>query len=190
MSESIRLFIAIDLPQEVREKLYQLSLEIKSQIKDLRPTKPDNIHLTLKFLGYTPSPDLENIKNALEETASKTKTFKIKLEELGAFPNFNYFRVLWASLSLGEAEIKMLKENLDEELSLIGIEKDDRAFKVHITFARIKPKKRNIDLKKTLEEKRIDFEDMITIKALHLYQSTLTRSGPIYTKLHTSNFSS
>lgn len=190
MNNTIRSFIAIDLPQVVTEKFYQLSLNIKSEIKDLRPTLPQNIHLTLKFLGTISSSLIEKIKTVLDETASGSKKINMTLEKLGAFPNFKSPRVFWVAPKSEIEEIKQLKEKLDNQLSLLGIEKDERIFQTHITIARLKERKAGLNFKQILLSSKIDIKDEITIRAIHLYKSTLTSKGPLYTKLHSSPFKS
>jgi len=187
MNSVIRSFIAIDIPQVVTEKFYRLSLSIKSEIKDLRPTLPQNIHLTLKFLGNVEALLIEQIKNVLDNTAGNSKKIEMQFGKIGAFPNLKSPRVLWIAPQRGAEAIKELKEKLDNKLFALGIKKDDKIFKTHITIARLKKRKAGLDFKHLLNSK-VAIKDEITIGTIHLYKSSLTPKGPIYTKLHSSPF--
>ncbi len=189
MNNTIRSFIAIDIPQAVTEKFYRLSLSIKSEIKELRPTLPQNIHLTLKFLGNIEASLIEQIKDVLDNTAGNSKKIKVQFGKIGAFPNLKSPGVLWIALEKGAQDIKELKEKLDNQLFALGIKKDDKTLKTHITIARLKERKAGLDFKQLLNSK-VNIEDKITICTIHLYKSTLTPKGPIYEKLHSSIFKS
>jgi 2'-5' RNA ligase len=189
--DNIRSFIAIDLPENIKEELYRLSLDIKSKIDGLRPTQPQNIHLTLKFLGNIPESSIDKIKDALDKTTKDCSKFSIILDKIGIFPNYKFPRVLWVAPEQGIDKIKQVKKKLDNQLILLGISKDQKTFKAHITIARIKyGKKIKTNFQAILENIKLDIKSAINIESLHLYKSVLTSNGPIYTKLHSSKLKS
>ena len=173
----LRLFVAVKLPVDVREKLHSL----KMYFEDLEKAKwvnKENMHLTLKFIGNTEEDRVAVIKETLLKAANKNKSFKIKIGGLGAFPSITRTRVIWAGLSNGENETIKLAEDIDTELSKIGFQKESRKFKAHIALARLKY---IINLENRYEE--IDEELGITdisVKNINLIKSTLTPKGPIY----------
>lgn len=188
MADNIRCFIAIDLSEEVRENFYKTILSAKTGADGFRPTEPQNIHLTLKFLGYISDDALKKIKNALEETVKDLKKFDMTFGEIGAFPNFSSPSILWIAPEKGLEQVKQIKERLDNYLSALRIEKDEKTFKAHITLARFKYiKKEKTDFKKIFSSIKIDPGFGVSVEALHLYQSKLTSKWPIYTKLYSAN---
>lgn len=185
---TVRCFIAIDLPEEVRKNFYETILSAKTGINGFRPSEPQNIHLTLKFLGYISGEILEKIKNSLDETVKDLTKFDMTFGEIGAFPSFSSPRILWIAPEKGLEQIRQIKERLDSQLSMIGIEKDEKDFKAHITLARLNYiKKGKTDFEKIFSNIKIDATPDISVEALHLYQSNLTSNGPIYTKLYSAN---
>lgn len=187
MADTVRCFIAIDLPSEVTENFYKMIFPLKTSIDGFRPIEPQNIHLTLKFLGYIPDERLKKIKNALDETVRDLTKFTMTFGEIGGFPNFSSPRILWIAPEKGLERIKQIKERLDNFLSAAGIEKDEKDFKAHITLARIKYiKKEKTDFKKIFQTLKFDTKSAVTVDAIHLYQSKLTPKGAIYTKLYSA----
>ncbi|MFH1857042.1 MAG: RNA 2',3'-cyclic phosphodiesterase [Candidatus Omnitrophota bacterium] len=185
----IRSFIAIDLPEEITESFYKTAAALKKEIKNLQLVPCQNIHLTLKYLGYLPESSIKKIKNAVDKTAADYGKFNMTFREIGVFPSFSCPRVIWISPGEGEKETEKLKEKLDKELSLLEIEKDEKEFKAHITIARLKEIKKRPYFEKIITGINVQTAKNIQINSLHLYQSVLTRTGPVYTKLHSALFS-
>lgn len=189
MSENIRSFIAVDLPLDVRKKLYETALNIKAKITGAKPIPPQNIHLTLKFLGYVSMPLIEKMKKIMDITANNFVNMDITLGGLGVFPDFRFPRVLWTAVERGCGDITLLKKKLDENLlSSAGIVQDKTTFKAHVTIARFKSFGLKKELEETILNNNIRLESKIAISAIHLYQSALTSKVAVYTKLHSSLF--
>lgn len=188
MAENVRSFIAVDLPLDVREKLHETALNIKAKINSAKPIPPQNIHLTLKFLGYVSMPLIEKIKEIMDITAEDFAKMDITLGSLGVFPDFKFPRVLWIAVQSGSSALALLKKKLDENLSSAKIEPDKNTFKAHITIARFKSAGFKKELEETAFNNNICLKSKITISAIHLYQSALTSKGAVYTKLHSSLF--
>ena len=91
----IRAFLAIDLPASLRSVLSSAQEELKQSGADVKWVKPENIHLTLKFLGNVPLDKIETIGDVLKQTAEQFPQFSFKLCELGAFPRIQSPRVIW-----------------------------------------------------------------------------------------------
>jgi 2'-5' RNA ligase len=170
----MRLFIAIDLPEQAKENLEKIKSELKG-IKGVKPVDKDNIHLTLKFLGEVSANKAEEISEALEQI--KFKPFKVSISQLGAFPNENRIQVLWVDAEPAEPLME-LKKQIDAALPRF---KDDHPFKSHITFVRIKYIANDSDKKKILDvlKKQIGKTEFLVNK-FTLYKSDLTPGGPVY----------
>jgi len=172
-----RVFIAINLPENVKKKLS--SYEDKWPDLPARWTKKDNIHLTLEFLGNISDEDVLDVHNIVRDVVSKYSEFSITLNKItygpaGKIPP----RMIWA---MGEASgvLTELKEELDKELGIL----EGKGFKVHITLARIK----KWDWSKIEPEERPEVDEDILIdfqvSSIEIMESTLKKGGPEYAVL-------
>ncbi|MDP7470452.1 MAG: RNA 2',3'-cyclic phosphodiesterase, partial [Dehalococcoidia bacterium] len=119
--EQLRLFVAVELPPETRETLVALQEDMRPQCDPgVRWTRPEGIHLTLKFLGEVAQPQVAPIEEALGRVTWRQDAFKLSLGSTGFFPNSHRPRVLWVGIE-GEAErLKALTRRVEDELSLLG----------------------------------------------------------------------
>ena len=186
-SAEIRSFIAIELPEEVREGLARLRSELeRDEHRFVKWVDPGGIHLTLKFLGNIPFKQVTEITKAIEEAAQGISPFHLEISGIGAFPNLRQVRVLWVGISGEVDKLSMLQQNMDSALAALGFAKEERSFVPHLTLARIRqgasPSERRSfgDLVGSTI-----FEDKYHIKvnAISLMKSQLTPAGAIYTRL-------
>jgi len=185
--EEIRSFIAIQLPEEVREGLARLRKELeRDEHKFVKWVAPGGIHLTLKFLGNIPSKRVTEITEAIAEAAQGISPFHLEISGLGAFPSLRQARVFWVGIG-GEAEkLSMLQQNIDSALAVQGFAQEERSFVPHLTLARIRQGASPLDRRSfgELVDSTI-FEDKyhIEVEAISLMRSQLTPAGAIYTCL-------
>lgn len=186
----MRLFIAIELSDEIKNAVAQIQSHLKYSGADVKWVEKDNIHLTLKFLGEVSEEKCEEVKAALDSAAKETKPFEINLKDIGAFPKIEFPRVIWAGLDKGAAESTAVAKNIDEVLSRIGFQKETRSFAAHLTIGRVRSPKNKAALEEKVETANHETLPAIsqTISSVILFQSTLTPKGPIYTKLHEAKF--
>ncbi len=187
MSEKIRCFIAIELSQEIKEALGRIEDELKQTINGVNWVKPDNIHLTLKFLGHLEKDIVERTKEILTQIASQTAPFKMKLSSAGAFPTPARPRVIWIGMDEANKESSRLANLVEERLAPLGIEKESRAFHPHLTLARVKFLKDKNSVKNAFVSLEVPPVEM-TASKITLFQSILTRQGAVYTVLHEATF--
>jgi 2'-5' RNA ligase len=184
----MRTFIAIELSEEIKDTLAQAQSHLKYSSADVKWVEKDNIHLTLKFLGEIDENKLANVKAALDEIAKDTKSFEISLKDIGAFPDIDHPRVIWAGLDKGAKESTELAVKIDEALSKLGFDKETRPFAAHLTIGRVRSSKN----KEALREKVTGYRSPVIgpqkISSLTLFQSTLAPKGSIYTKLYEAKF--
>ncbi len=179
----MRLFIAIELSQAIRDELARIQSHLKYSGADVKWVERGNIHLTLRFLGEVSEEKAEEIKSILDNIAKETKSFELSLKDIGAFPKIEYPRVVWVGLDEGRAESEKLAEKIDDELSKIGYEKESRPFAAHLTIGRVKSQENKDALKKSVSSCVVRDASCV-IEKITLFQSTLTSKGPIYTRLH------
>lgn len=175
----MRSFISINIP-------YTISVNFHELIKNAKfnPVAPENIHLTLKFLGEITSKDAEEISGALNFIKNE-KRFRISLKGIGAFPDENYIRVLWIKVVEGSKEICELQKKIDDALKFKFPPEND--FVPHLTIARIKYVYNKEGLKRFIDKYK-DFEfAKFTAEKVSLMKSELRKEGPIYTEIQ--NFS-
>jgi 2'-5' RNA ligase len=189
--ETIRAFIAIDLPAEVKQALGKLNKELAAQTPrgSIRWVKSSQMHLTLFFLGDTPLAKLPDVQRALDNVTSRYAPFTLHLGRTGCFPNCQRPRVIWVGLDSGERRVDSeqmplirLKQALDEALMPLGWEADKRPFRAHLTLGRVKDSRQVRGLSWTADVPPLP----IPVSALYLIQSDLRPDGPVYTIRHTA----
>jgi len=186
-SEQIRSFIAIELPQQVKEGLAGLRNKLERiEHKFVKWVDPDGIHLTLKFLGNIPFKRVMEIKEAIEEAVQGVSPFRLEICGLGAFPNFKQIRVFWIGVGGDLDKLSALQRQIDSALNPLGFTPEAHPFVPHLTLARIKESASPGD-RKTFAElvSSVTFENRyeIEVDAISLMKSQLTPEGAIYTRL-------
>lgn len=182
--KQIRIFIAISLPSEVRIALEQTSRELAEQMppRSVRWVKPDLMHVTLRFLGDTAVSLLPQLTAGLDQIAAQHSRFELTVSGLGCFPNRKRPRVIWAGLRGDMAPVNGLVAELNALLVPLGWKPEKRPFRPHLTLGRVKDSRK-------LQEINwgVNVEEMVVgVTAVHLIESLLRSSGPIYTVRHSS----
>lgn len=176
----MRSFIAIDLiEEETRNKIIQVQEKIDAtEAGNLNLVKPENFHITMKFLGDINESEVKEIKEVLNQF-KKYSAEELTVNGIGVFPHYGYIKVIWAGLE-SKPILQEIKSELETKLANLGFETDDRDFKPHITIGRVKDvwaKDKLVSLLKDLQEKNFGVMNLDKIK---LKKSTLTSEGPIY----------
>src|SRR5215470_18274609 len=129
----MRLFIALDIDDAIREHLARFVEGVRNFAPDARWVKPESLHVTLKFIGEQPEPGVEQIKQALSTTIGEAAP--IEFRGFGFFPTPKSARVFWIGMETGP-QLATLAGRIDEKLSPLGIAKVERAYSPHLTLAR------------------------------------------------------
>ena len=183
MSDTIRAFIAIQLPEETRSRIKEIQKELKSSGLKIKWVEPENIHLTLKFLGDVHTEDLETIKDALRESVIGHSRISISAKGLGVFPGINRPRVVWVGINGEVDKLRRLQQALEDTLEMMGFPREERPFRGHLTLARIKGDIRSEKLVEALARyKDIESEPFIAERIV-LFKSELMPGGAVYTEL-------
>ena len=179
----VRTFIAVDLDSSLKGKVMDIQSRLeKSTNYVLKLVEPENLHITLKFLGDVDEGRLERIFHAVRETLSGINPFKIMLRGVGAFPSIRRPEVIWIGLGEGADNLVRIMTALESSLAKIGFPREKREPVPHLTIARVKkPSKNGISsLLESLSDVEIGFMEVSNVK---VKSSTLTPSGPIYRDL-------
>ena len=181
--ETFRAFIAIDLPESVKSFLSEAQEALKLYGFRVKWLRPQNIHLTLKFLGDTATADTDKIAAAMTLAAKNCPVVSLAAKGIGVFPNVRRPRVIWAGLN-GQVEILAdLQQTLDAHLADLGFPGETRAFKSHLTLGRVKGKIASAGIKAAIDKLK-DFESgSFEINQLILFKSELRSTGAVYTKV-------
>lgn len=177
-----RSFIAIETNEETRKNIIDLQRDLKQTGADLKIVNPENIHLTLRFLGNVSENRLELVKDAMNK-AITISPFKIGVEGTGVFPKLSFIRVIWAGVEKGEEETRAIRDSLDKKLDEINHPPPDKEFTPHLTIARVKSGKAKDKLISKIKENSDREFGSINVTDITLKKSELTPDGPIYTTL-------
>jgi len=186
----MRAFIAIELPQETKNALARLQDQLKKAGADVKWVAPQNIHLTLKFLGEITDEQFQKISLILDAIAKENPPYNIRINELGAFPKIEQLRVIWVGIDSGDKETKKIAKALDEKIQKLGIPKEDRAFSSHITIGRTRSALNRDNLIEELIKRQEGFKPEngeFAAAKITLFKSTLTQTGPTYEALKEAN---
>ncbi len=182
----MRLFVALDIPEDIRQALAATARTWRAACPEARWARIEGLHVTLKFIGETPGEKLEPIKAAL---ASVRAAVPIALHFRGAgfFPDARRPRVLWAVIEAG-ADLALLAAAVENSLAALGIARETRAYSPHLTLARFDRSRGVAALHAAIEAAGPLEFGATRAKEFHLYQSVLKRGGAEYTRLETFSF--
>ena len=170
----MRLFIAIEIPEDVKEHLVKIQENIDTTKNKIRLVNKGSMHLTLKFLGEVQPNKLGDIKDDLKQITFKP--FSVVLDTIGVFPSEDYIRVVWVGLKPEEPVLE-LQKNIDENLKKLF--KKEKDFKPHLTIARVKYIEDESSFISKLKSIKIESKK-IEVNNFKLVKSTLTPKGPVY----------
>ena len=184
----MRCFIAIPLPQNIIRDLSDIQSKLKQTETDIKWVNSNNIHLTLKFLGYIEDAKIGEISKNLKEAFRKSKGFESALGKPGAFPSISNPRVIWLGISKNEDKITKLQKIAEDVLEPLGFDRETRAFHPHLTLGRVRSKKNINKLIEQIKTPQTSKADPFPIEKIILFQSILKPSGAEYTALDEFEF--
>jgi RNA 2',3'-cyclic 3'-phosphodiesterase len=177
MKDSMRLFVAIEISPEIRDKITEYISRLKPNLAGARWVRSDGLHITLKFLGNVADERCKSVGEALRGITAPSLNLSVR--NIGFFPNPRSPRVLWTGIEAGP-ELATLAQHVDGALAPLGFDREKRAFNPHVTLARFKEPRGKVSVS-SIEEKP-SFGTM-TAKDFHLYESKLSPQGSRYIKL-------
>jgi 2'-5' RNA ligase len=183
MSTTIRAFIAIELPPQVRTVLARVQSALKAHDLKLKWVRPENIHLTLKFLGDVPTAQVDTIYEHCRDACGTVSPLDLTAQGLGVFPGLRRPRVLWAGVGGATNALAALQAGIEQGLATCDHRPDRKAFRAHLTLARIKTRVSPGRLAEALEAQSGFGPQPFKATVLTLMQSRLTPSGAIYSPL-------
>jgi 2'-5' RNA ligase len=182
----VRLFIAIEIPENIRTGFASLLNEFRAIAPKVKWVRPENLHVTLKFLGETEPAKLGASQNVLS-TVRSAEPVSLEFRGLGFFPNEKRPRVFWAGME-ASANLKSLATEVDQATHRLGFPLEERPFTPHLTLARfplpgVLPK-----LLQAIQEKSAQAFGSLSTGEFHLIESKLKPTGAEYTTVQTFRF--
>jgi RNA 2',3'-cyclic 3'-phosphodiesterase len=188
-SAIMRCFIAINIPDAIRMRIGEEQKQLQRIGSGVRWVPPMSQHLTLKFLGDVSPAAVSRIAEVASSVASGTPKFQVRICRLGAFPSLHRPRVFWAGIHEQGNRLAELAARLEEKLSPLGFESEERAWNPHITLGRVKDA---FALKALIDYIRIESSafdaGLFAAEDMILFQSILRPEGAIYTQLKRFEF--
>ena len=181
--ETVRTFIAVELPQEIHNTLKQLQDVLRGSMPDVRWTKAANIHITLKFLGDVQVSRLDAISESLRDAAGQFSPFNVRLTGIGAFPNSRKPRIIWVGIDQGADELVQMAQKIEASMKRLGFPREKRPFRPHLTIGRIRHLEHPLVMTEALERSAVGELGEFTVQKASFIKSQLDPAGSIYTTL-------
>jgi 2'-5' RNA ligase len=181
----MRAFVAIEVPPTIRERMAAIQDRLRNAGAEASWTRPEGVHLTLKFLDEVREEQVPQIVRALSVAASGKGGFRLGIEGVGTFPNASSARVVWLGITGEVGQLAKLQAAVEQALVGLGLEPDDRPFTPHLTLARIKRiRKRDAWLKGLEALKNVKLPGF-DVAAVSLIRSELRPAGAVYHEIGT-----
>ena len=181
----LRTFLAIDLPSTLQSTIGQNVRTAKRALPGLSWSKPENLHVNLKFFGDTTESQVDRIRRAVEPAISHVSPFVVECKGFGVFPDNRSPRVLWIGLGGALDSLSALAECVGQAVVPLGFPQEDRPFRPHLTVARVKKNQREVGrVLDTLGVLTDSFScGQFPVDRVTLFKSELRPGGAVYTKL-------
>lgn len=182
----LRLFVAVNLPSDIRERLWRCSEPLRCQGYRIRWVSAASLHMTLKFLGDVQDERERAVIAAVDAAVTGSKPFLLPIESLGVFPSPGRARVVLVGCK-AVPPLGLIQQRLECQMEMLGLTPEARTFRPHITLGRVRRGVRASDLKglnDCLEQ--IECSSAFTVQTVDLMRSDLGRSGPRYTRRHSA----
>ncbi len=192
---TLRAFVAIELPADLLRLLDQVQAQLKAAAPpgSVRWVHVGGIHLTLKFLGAVPASQLDMIVSAMAVAASHVTPFTITVSGAGCFPNVKRPRVVWVGVSEPTGKLNSLQRAVESNISPLGYPPEERGFQPHLTLGRAARDASPADLKRlgdVVAVANIGTLGQVTVNEIALIKSDLKPSGAEYTALQRARLGS
>jgi len=180
----MRIFIGLDIPEEIRSRIGKYVQSVSGLAPDARWVRIESLHVTLKFVGEAAESQVQAVQETLRLV--KVPSFDIEFKNVGFFPTPRSARVFWIGIHASEA-LPQLAANIEQQLEKLGIAKEEKPYKPHLTLARAPMGRGAAKCFQGLQQ-RLDPEESLpfgtmTAREFFLYKSQLLRGGARYTKL-------
>jgi 2'-5' RNA ligase len=179
----MRLFVAIELPEDLKAAIARVQEQLKSSGPAANWTRPEGIHLTLKFLGEVEETKAAGIIEALQGACRGTQPLRLEIAGAGAFPNVRAPRVLWVGARGDTEQLATLQAAVEDSMEKLGFAREARKFSPHLTLARIKFPKPRDNWASAIDGIKTVSLGSFTADHVSLMKSELRRDGAVYAEV-------
>ncbi|MDP2265697.1 MAG: RNA 2',3'-cyclic phosphodiesterase, partial [Thiobacillus sp.] len=180
----IRVFAAIEPPPEVLREIEQIQFRLRKLIHGvIHWTRPEGLHLTLKFFGDVAPGSVAEIGERLACYTRETRALRLRAARVGVFPDLDRPRVIWLGIGGDTQPLEKLQKRIEEGFTTLGFAKENRPFRPHLTLGRVKTPRGLLGLAEVTENDILYHAGEFTASSLDLIKSDLTPTGAVYTRL-------
>jgi 2'-5' RNA ligase len=182
----MRLFFAVEIPQEVQKQIYESLSPLRKQWPKIRWIPSANLHITLKFLGEVSEGLIPKVQKCAKDCVSEISLspFKMTFSRIGAFPGLKSPRVIWCGVEGCTEMLSNLAGHLETKLEVLGFQKEKRPYRAHLTVAKVNPEQRGVDLEPYVKDYEKTIFAGISVNMISLMQSVLNPHGAVYQRIH------
>lgn len=182
----MRLFVAVNFSPPLRERIHEAGHALRTLAPHCRWVAPERLHLTVRFLGEQPLAIVPELRMAIDAAVSRHAGAPLLLGGVGAFPNFRRARVLWLGV-VPHPRLELLYHDVEAACVALGFEPAGRAFRPHVTLARVPDGTPEETLHALARAARVaPFSESLSVESVDLMASERTPAGPSYRLLHAS----
>ena len=181
--DTLRAFIAIEMPALVADAVRRSQQALQHDGIHLRWVRPENVHLTLRFLGDISAADIPAVREAMERSVSRRQPFSLRISGIGVFPGLKHPKVMWLGLRGQVDLLDDLYRSLSTFLAEQGIPLEKRPFRGHLTIGRVKDRLDSENLGVALLRQALLETGDFVADSICLFKSDLTPRGAVYTPL-------
>jgi 2'-5' RNA ligase len=177
----VRLFLAINLPPEVRHAIVDATAPLRTIAPNLSWVREPQLHLTVKFLGERPEDVATRVAEAMRPVGERNRAIGVEVGGIGAFPNFRRPRVVWIGVT-ADPKLELLHHDVESVCESLGLPVEGKPFRPHLTLARVKPRSADLRILRELSRaaREVDYVEEIVIGSVDVMESELTTSGSRY----------
>ena len=179
----MRTFISVEIPDGIKKEMAKAQEQLKRSGAEAGWARPEGIHLTLKFLGEVVEAKIVEIKNTLAHAVGDMSRFRLEIAGAGAFPNSKNPRVVWLGVSGDIDKLSALWRSVEDSMTEIGFDREERAFSPHLTLARIKYLRPRYSWQKAIDSIKDIRLAGFEVDHISLMKSELKPSGAVYTEI-------
>ncbi len=180
----MRLFVAINLPADVRRAVWEAAAPLRARGFPIRWVPPESLHLTLKFLGEVAEARAPEIAQGITRAVGDARRFTLPIAGFGAFPTVTRPRVVWVGCD-AVPPLELLQHRLEQEMAAVGFAVEGRLFRPHLTLGRAQRDARRGALAAFAAAlDPLEFAGEALVESVDLMQSQLSRAGAQYTLRH------
>lgn len=184
MKQRVRTFVAVEISEAVRSAAGKIIRQLAKCDANVRWVEPENMHLTLKFLGEVGSLELPDVCRAVEEAVAEVPGFTFDVGGVGAFPKVDRPRTIWLGVTSGIEELSELHKAIENTLYKLGYPPENRRFSPHLTLGRVKHAGPELaELSERISSLADQRAGTAAVDEVTVFSSELTREGPVYQPL-------